>query len=143
MKSFKLFSLEVVEDDTSVEVPLEDGLILNKEDDRSTWLMEAYTDLSLYDYFKNIFEQKRDIIVEAVITKKENAPAYFQTTISSLTKFEKHISVLFEGHLRRNKSDYSELLLENLLQKGLSGQALLNEFKEKMKSKPKLKVKNT
>src|SRR3954466_5258501 len=118
MKSFKLYSLDVVDNDTSVEVPLEDGLILNKEDEHSTWLLEAYTDLSLYDYFKKISEKDRDIIVEAVITKKENAPAYFQTKICSLTKFETHISVLFEGRIRRNKSDYSELLLENLLQKG-------------------------
>ncbi|PGY12586.1 YwpF family protein [Bacillus sp. AFS031507] len=142
MKSFKLYSLDVVEDDASVEVPLVDGLILNKEDERSTWLLEAYTDLSLYDYFKKISEQDRDIIVEAVITKKENAPAYFQTKICSLTKFEKHISVLFEGSIRRNKSDYSELLLESLLQKGLEGSALLTEFRDKIKSKPKLKVKN-
>ncbi|WP_312470493.1 YwpF-like family protein [Neobacillus sp.] len=142
MKSFKLYSLEVVDDDRSVEVPLTDGLILNKEDDRYTWLLEAYTDLSLYDYFKKISEQNRDIIVEAVITKKENDPAYFQTKICSLNKFEKHISVLFEGHLRRNKSDYSELLLDILLQKGLNGPELLKEFKEKMKSKPKIKVKN-
>ncbi|MCM2535760.1 YwpF-like family protein [Neobacillus pocheonensis] len=143
MKSFKLYSLEVVEDGTAVEVPLVDGLILNKEDERSTWLLEAYTDLSLYDYFKKISEQERDIIVEAVITKKENAPAYFQTKICTLNKFENHISVLLEGQLRRNRSDYSELLLENLLQKGLEGQSLLAEFKEKIKSKPKLKVKST
>lgn len=143
MKTFKLYSLEVVDDGTVVDVPLKDGLILNKEDDRSTWLLEAYTDLSLYDYFKKISEQDRDIIVEAVITKKENAPAYFQTKICSLNKFEEHISVLLEGHLRRNRSDYSELLLENLLQKGLEGQSLLDEFKEKIKSKPKLKVKNS
>lgn len=142
MKSFKLYSLDVVEDDASIEVPLVDGLILNKEDERSTWLLEAYTDLSLYDYFKAISEQNRDIIVEAVITKKENAPAYFQTKIVSLTKFEKHISVLFEGKIRRNKSDYSELLLESLLQKGLEGSALLTEFREKIQSKPKLKVKS-
>ena len=44
MKSFKLYSLDVVDNDTSVEVPLEDGLILNKEDEHSTWLLEAYTD---------------------------------------------------------------------------------------------------
>ena len=142
MKTFKLYSLDVVEDDSSVEVPLVDGLILNKEDDQSTWLLEAYTDLSLYDYFKKISEQNRDIIVEAVITKKENAPAFFQTKICSLLKFEKYISVLFEGHLRRNKSDYSELLLDSLMQKGLEGEELLKEFKEKMKSKPKIKVKN-
>jgi len=142
MKSFKLFSLDVMDGETSVEVPLEDGLILNKEDERSTWLLEAYTDLSLYDFFKTIHNQSRDLIVEAVITKKENTPAYFQTKIVSLNKFEKHISVLFEGHLRRNKSDYSELLLDSLMQKGLEGPALLKEFKEKMKSKPKIKVKN-
>lgn len=143
MKTFKLISLDIVENDNSVEVPLEDGLILNKEDEHSTWLIEAYTDLSKYDYFKKIYETGREIIVEAVITKKDNTPAYFQTRISSLQKFERHISVLFQGHLRRNKSDYSELLLDNLIQKGLQGEALLNEFKEKMKSKPKLKVNNS
>ncbi len=142
MKSFKLYSLDVVDGETTVEVPLVDGLILNKEDENTTWILEAYTDLSLYDYFKKISEQDRDIIVEAVITKKENAPAYFQTKICSLIKFEKHISVLFEGQMRRNKSDYSELLLESLMQKGLEGSELLTEFKEKIQSKPKIKVKH-
>ncbi|WP_082193107.1 YwpF family protein [Bacillus rubiinfantis] len=113
----------------------------NKEDDHYTWLLEAYTDVKFYDYFSKIHQEKREIIVEAKITKKENAPAYFQMEICSLLKFEHHISVLFEGHLRRNKSDYSELLLDNLLQKGFEGKELLHEFKEKMKCKPKLKVK--
>jgi hypothetical protein len=122
-----------------VVVPLEDGLIINKEDEGSTWLLEAYTSVSLYDYFKKIADEKRDIIVEAVITKKENDPAYFQTKVSTLNKFENHIGVLLEGRLRRYRRDYSELLLENLLQKGLNGPALLTEFRDKMKSKPKLK----
>lgn len=143
MKTFKLYSLEVLEDDNSVEVPLVDGLILNKEDDRSSWLIEAYTDLSLYDYFCKIAEKDQEIIVEAVITKKENDPAYFQTKICSLLKFEKQISVLLEGHLRRNKSNYSELLLDSLVQKGLAGEPLLAEFKDKMKSKPRLKGTNS
>jgi hypothetical protein len=142
MKSFKLYSLDVVEDDTSVEVPLVDGLIINKEDEHSNWLVEAYTDLSLYDYFKKISEQDGDIIIEAVITKKENSPAFFQTRICSLIKFEKHLSVLFEGIIRRTRRDYSELLLESLLQRGFEGPALLTEFQDKMKSKPKLKVKS-
>jgi hypothetical protein len=143
MKSFKLVSLEIVDDGTSVEVPLEDGLIINKEDDRSTWLLEAYTDLSLYDYLDEISKQNRDLIVEAVITKKDNDPAFFQTRIVTLNKFEHHTGVLLEGQLRRKRRDYSEILLENLLQKGLNGPTLLTEFKEKMKSKPKLKVNNT
>ncbi|WP_042463383.1 YwpF-like family protein [Neobacillus dielmonensis] len=140
MKTFKLYSLEVLEGDTSVEVPLEDGLILNKEDEHSTWLIEAYTDSSLYDFFKQMQAENREVIAEVVITKKENVPAYFQTRIVSLLKFDQHISILLEGQMRRNKSDYSELLLEDLLQKGLQGQPLLLEFKEKMQSKPKLKV---
>lgn len=140
LKTFKLYSLEVLEDGNSVEVPLTDGLILNQEDERSTWLIEAYTDLSLYDYFRQIAEQDREIIMEAVITKKENDPAFFQAKVCSLLKFEKRISVLLEGHLRRNNRHYSEMLLDTLIQKGHSGETLLAEFKEKMQSKPKLKV---
>jgi hypothetical protein len=140
MKSFKLVSLDVLEDGTSIEVPLEDGLIINKEDDRSTWLLEAYTDLSLYDYFKKLQDADAEIVVEAIITKLENDPAFFQTKIVTLNKFENHIGVLLEGYLRRKRRDYSEILLETLLQKGLAGPALLTEFKEKLKSKPKLKV---
>jgi hypothetical protein len=143
MKSFKLVSLEIVEDGASIEVPLEDGLIINKEDDRSTWLLEAYTNLSLYDYFKKLHDADAEIIVEAIITKLENDPAFFQTKIVTLNKFENHIGVLLEGHLRRKRRDYSEILLENLLQKGLGGPQLLVEFKEKLKSKPKIKVKST
>jgi YwpF-like protein len=141
MKTFKLVALEVVDNGKSVEVPLTDGLIINKENERSSWLLEAYTDLSLYDFFKEIQDQEREVIVQVVITKRENDPAYFQTKITSLNKFESRMSVLFEGRLRRNRSDYSELLLDSLLEKGLGGQALLTEFKEKMKSKPKLKDK--
>ena len=139
VKTFKLVSLEVVEDDLIVEVPLSDGLIINKEDEHSTWLLEVYSEQFLYDYFKKIVDHKREIIVQAVITKKENDPAYFQTKISSLKKFDHHISVLLEGRLRRARADYSERLLESLVQKGLSGDTLLHEFKEKMKCKPRIK----
>ncbi|MEH7107458.1 YwpF family protein, partial [Bacillus sp. JJ1764] len=100
-------------------------------------------DLSHYEFFKNIYEGNREVIVEAVITKRDNAPAFFQTKIVSLLKFEDHISVLFQGQIRRNRGDYSELLLETLLQKGLGGEELLSEFREKLKSKPKIKVKKS
>jgi hypothetical protein len=142
MKTFKLIALEVVDGGNTVEIPLEDGLIINKENEGASWLLEAYTDLSLYDYFQKIHEQSREVIVQAVITKRENVPAYFQTKIASLNKFQNHVSVLFEGRLRRNRSDYSELLLDSLLEKGLGGQTLLEEFRDKMKSKPKLKMKH-
>jgi hypothetical protein len=139
MKTFKLVSLEILEDDMIVEVPLTNGLIINKEDEDSTWLLEAYSELFLYDYFKKITDQNRELIVQAVITKKENDPAFFQTKIAFLQKFDHKISILFKGRLRRARSDYSELLLDSLIKKGLSGDDLLLEFKEKMKCKPRLK----
>ena len=44
MKTFKLISLQIVEDAKLVDVFLEDGLIINREDDQNSWLLEAYTD---------------------------------------------------------------------------------------------------
>jgi hypothetical protein len=139
MKTFKLVELEILEDDMIVEVPLTHGLIINKEDEDSSWLLEAYSELFLYDYFRKITDQNRELIVQAVITKKENDPAFFQTKIVSLQKFDSKISILFKGRLRRARSDYSELLLDSLIKKGFSGDDLLLEFKEKMKCKPRLK----
>ncbi|XJZ27112.1 YwpF-like family protein [Bacillota bacterium Lsc_1132] len=139
MKTFKLISLEVVDEDTVIEVPLTDGLIINKEDEHSTWLLEAYTAAPLYDFFKKLADDNNEMIVQAVITKKDNDPAFFQTKVVNLNQFEHHISVLLQGRLRRARRDYSELLLDSLLQKGFSGEALLHEFKDKMKSKPRIK----
>ncbi|MGG5255153.1 YwpF-like family protein [Neobacillus sp. SM06] len=139
MKTFKLIALEIMDGDEAVNVPLTDGLIINKEDEQSTWLLEAYTAAPLYDFFKKITDEQKEVIVQAVITKKDNDPAFFQTKVVTLTQFKNHISVLLEGRLRRARRDYSELLLDSLLQKGFTGNALLNEFKEKMKSKPRIK----
>lgn len=139
MKTFKLISLQVVEDDKMVDIPLDHGLIINKEDEHATWLIEAYTDMSLFDYFNKISEEKRELIVEVTITKKENDPTFFQVKISSLQKLDEHISVLLEGFMRRTNKVYSELLLANLLKQGFAGDALLQEFKARRRTKPHIK----
>ena len=41
MKTFKLISLHVTGDHGLIEIHLEDGLIINKEDENRTWLLEA------------------------------------------------------------------------------------------------------
>ncbi|MCA1033439.1 MULTISPECIES: YwpF-like family protein [Bacillus] len=138
MKTFKLISLQVVEEDGLKEIALDDGLIINKEDEYSNWLIEAYTDKSYTRYFSDALDQQKELVVQAVITKKENDPAAFLTKVSSIKELENHISVLLEGSLKRTKSDYAELLLDSLLQSGMEGDVLLNEFKTKMKSKPGL-----
>jgi YwpF-like protein len=143
VKTFRLVSLEILENEETVNIPLESGLIINKEDEHSNWLIEAYTDLSFYDYFKQAEDAGKEYIVQVVITKKENDPAYFQTRVCSLKKFEQNISVLLEGRLRRTKNDYAETLLGQLLDQGYGGNTLLTEFKDKMQRKPRLKAGKT
>jgi hypothetical protein len=140
MKTFKLISLAVMEDDKGIDVPLAHGLIINKEDEHSTWLLEAYTkNMSLYDYFKKINDEDRDVIVQVVITKPDNDPVFLQTKISCLQLFQEHISVLLQGQLRRVTKNHSQKLLENLLTQGFAGDALLSEFVKKKNSVPRVK----
>lgn len=138
MKTFKLISLNIVKEDELLDIPLEDGLIINKEDEHNTWLMEAYTDKSYYDLFYEAVQKQSELLVQVVITKKENDPAPFKVKARSLQAFDKNISVLLEGTLKRTRSNYSELLLDDLLQKGFTGNELMEEFKSKMITKPKL-----
>ncbi|MGD6842219.1 YwpF-like family protein [Bacillus infantis] len=138
MKTFKLVSLQIVEDDGLKDIFLDDGLIINKEDDLSNWLIEAYTSKSFLEYFTAAKESKKVMTVQAVITKKENDPAPLVITVSSVKELENHISVLLEGSLMRTKSDYAERLLNSLMQEGYTGEDLLSEFKNRMQSKPSL-----
>lgn len=139
MKTFRLVSLGILDNENIVEIPLESGLIINKEDEKANWLLEAYTDISYYDYFKSLEDEEKEFIVQAVITNRENDPAFFQTRLCTLKKFERHISVLLEGRLRKTRTDYAELLLGQLLDKGLDGNLLLDEFRDQLKKKPKIK----
>jgi hypothetical protein len=140
MKTFKLVSLMVMEGDDGINVPIDHGLIINKEDGRSTWLLEAYSrSLDLYDYFKKIQDEDKAIIVKVVITKPENDPVFLQTNISCLQLFQEHISVLLQGQLRRTTRNHSQMLLENLLHQGFAGDALLSEFIKKKNSVPRVK----
>ena len=57
MKTFKLISLQIVEDDQLVDIELDDGLIISQENDQSTWLIEAYINISYDDYFQKLAKQ--------------------------------------------------------------------------------------
>jgi hypothetical protein len=137
MKTFKLISLQIIDDSDALDITLYDGLIINKEDERNRWLIEAYVDSNYHDYFTQLLESEKETPVQVVISKKENDPATFTTRVLSVKKIDGRLSVLFEGFLKRSKN-YAELLLSDLIEKGLSGEELLNEFREKMLTKPKL-----
>lgn len=137
MKTFKLISLQIIDDSEALDITLHDGLIINKEDERNRWLIEAYVGANYHDFFTKLLESKKETPAQVVISKKENDPASFTTRVLSVKKIDGRLSVLFEGFLKRSKN-YAELLLSDLIDKGLSGEELLSEFREKMMTKPKL-----
>ncbi|MGS2777442.1 YwpF-like family protein [Robertmurraya sp. GLU-23] len=137
MKTFKLISLQIIDDSEALDITLHDGLIINKEDERNRWLIEAYVGANYHDFFTKLLESEKETPAQVVISKKENDPASFTTRVLSVKKIDGRLSVLFEGFLKRSKN-YAELLLSDLINQGLSGEELLSEFREKMMTKPKL-----
>jgi len=138
MKTFKLISMQLADGDSLVDIEMKDGLIINKEDDKGTWLVEAFTDHKYIPYFQDALDKEKEIIVQVVITKRENDPAAFLTKVSSVKQLKTHASILLSGKLTKPKSEYPEKLLEYLLGKGYTGEQLLAEFKEKIIQRPKI-----
>lgn len=136
MKTFKLVSLQVVNEHDVKDVELVDGLIINKENDPETWIIEAYTNHCYYDYFRWKLEQNCTVNVMATITKPENSPAPFKVNVFSVQKIDDEMNVVMEGSLVKTKDDYAEFLLEKLIDEGLSGEDLLAAFKNKLEAKP-------
>ncbi|MBP3039055.1 YwpF-like family protein [Bacillaceae bacterium Marseille-Q3522] len=141
MKTFKLVSLQVFKNETLHVIELEDGLIINKEDENSTWLLEAYTSKSYMRFFQSLLDENGDVLIQAVITKKDNDPAPLKGKIISIQTFDEHISILLEGTILRVRMDHVERLLHDLVRDGLSGAKLVENFKEKIKY-PSLFVSN-
>lgn len=138
MKTFRLISLQVVAECGLIDIKLDDGLVINKEDENRTWLLEASVSTTYESYFHSLLAVGNNVTLQVIISRKENDPAYFQAKPLLIKKLsEDHMSLLFKGTINRS-NNYPELLLSNLIEKGLSGPDLLTEFKEKMITKPTL-----
>ena len=136
MKTFKLISLQIAGDHGLIEIALEDGLIINKEDENRTWLLEASVSASYEDYFQALLEDEKVLTLQLVISRVGNDPAFYYSKLFHIKKLDsEHISVLFKGTLNRSRNNYAVQVLANLIEKGLTGQELLNQFKKHMKLK--------
>lgn len=137
MKTFKLVSFYLVDKKGEVvSIPLIDALIINKEYEINTWIIEIFVEKKYQELFKD-FSAEEKIPVYTVITKKDNEPAPFIVQIISQKEIGGNVSILFEGKLDRT-TGYAEQLLEALLETGLDGNELLTSFKQKMKDKTKI-----
>ncbi|WP_010649620.1 YwpF-like family protein [Oceanobacillus massiliensis] len=133
MKTFKLKKLEVLghhKDIKQISIELLDGLIINREDENNQWLIEAYIEKSLIDYFTELYENKEEIMLLATITKESNEPATFITRIHGINEIGDNLNVLFIGSIIDRRKNIVEELLTDLVNQGYQGKALLEKFKE-------------
>ena len=79
--------------------------------------------------------------VRAVISYPDNEPASFRAVVQDIVEMpeENHISVLLKGTLNSVRRQYAEQLLLELVDKGFTGDALLEKFKKDMRTRPSLK----
>nr|WP_219914569.1 YwpF-like family protein [Thalassobacillus sp. CUG 92003] len=135
VKTFKLVSLDLVEekndDITQRRIKLIDGLIINREDDQGTWVIEAYLDQEYADFFSDLVDNQEEFIIQVKITKQSNQPASFLVKAIDTNLIGDNINVLFIGSIIDRRREQIEKMLKLLLDEGYQGEDLLNEFKRR------------
>lgn len=143
MKTFKLCSLAVLFDDKKnydselkgKNIPLVDGLIINKEEARKNWLLEAVVEEEWANFFQQHLKDGQQFMAEVTITRKTNDPATLVCKVRSINKLINHFSVHLDGILVVKKDDLSDMLLRNLINEGYEGEELYAEFKRRKKDR--------
>ncbi|CDQ40293.1 MULTISPECIES: YwpF family protein [Virgibacillus] len=134
MKTFKLKALNVMEEQDGEiipnRIPLLDGLIINREDDKNQWTIEAYIDHSYASYFQELRQLKSEILVQVKITKESNDIATFITSMISINDIGSNLNVLFVGNIVDRRKANIESMLTTLIEEGYQGKELLKKFKE-------------
>jgi hypothetical protein len=135
IKTFKLVGLkieqEVEQEKTIKEIPLLDGLIVNREDGENSWLIEALIPQDLQPIFEKLSESNSKTKVFVTISKKTNAPAQIVAKVKTITPLERHLSILLDGRLLTSRPIHDpEELLRSLMGQGLSGDELIKAFTE-------------
>ncbi|MEB5757622.1 hypothetical protein BUZ94_10980 [Mammaliicoccus sciuri] len=139
MKTFKAVRFQIVDDEQITEYELLDGIIINKENSGTGWLLEILISDIHYEQMKKYHDNQTLLDTRVVITRPSNDPALFDATIKYIEQLEDKISVVFECHIYTLRQVYAERLLEQLIDEGLSGDELKTSFNRLMQSKPKLK----
>ena len=139
MKTFKMISVEVIQDDGVLAFPLYDGIIINQENSHRLWVLEMFLDASHQDIMEKWKVEETLLTVRVVISYPGNEPASFIVAVEDWRQIDDRISVLMKGRLKRARSKYAEHLLEELLDEGLEGDQLMERFETGMWDRPKLK----
>lgn len=140
MKTFKAVRFQIVSENSTVtEYELIDGVIINKENSGTGWLLEIVISDVHQEQMEQYMAEEKLLDIRVVITRPSNDPALFDATIKHITPLKEYISVVFECHIYTLRQVYAESLLEQLVNEGHEGDELITTFNRMMQSKPRLK----
>lgn len=97
MKTFNLCQLSYVQDEEEVVFPLEDGLIINKEDEGANWLIEAVMNKSQIDFFQSCVDHQLELHLRATITTGKNTPVPFEAKVRTIEDLNGRAHVLLNA----------------------------------------------
>lgn len=132
MKSFKIVALQIVEGKENVDIPLTDGLVINKENSEGNWIIEAYVKNKFAEYFQSLYNKNESFEIRVIITHTANDPALFYVEIHKIVSIKDHLSILFKGRLSKRRNEYLAFILKELIDEGLKGEELLEEFRKRL-----------
>lgn len=133
-----MLAFDLLLDGEIKKIPLIDGIIINQENSHQMWVLELFTTEEYYDFFNDYIEAGTLLDAQVIISLPENDPAPFAVVVHSITKINGHISVLVKGRLKAPRQNYAEQLLAQLLEEGLSNEALLAAFKQGIRERTAL-----
>ncbi|WP_046174569.1 YwpF family protein [Domibacillus indicus] len=129
MKTFKVAAFFIEKNEQLISIPLQDGLIINREDEQQSWLIELFLTEEGVQTVQS-FEQDKQLAVRIAISHRGNDPARFYAAIRSFQTLREGTSVLFDAQLRQMRNEYAKQLLHSLVEEGLEGEQLVTAFSE-------------
>ncbi|OZI13445.1 hypothetical protein CEW92_01025 [Bacillaceae bacterium SAS-127] len=130
MKTFKIAGFFVNECAQLHEIKLVDGLIINKEDEKRTWLIELFVSKDYEETFSDYQKREDELNVQVLISHPNNDPAIFTAEMRDMKILDNGINVLLEGKLQKMRNEYAKQVLGKLVKEGLEGNALIEAFNQ-------------
>lgn len=141
VKTFKMMYFEFDYEQETIQIPLEDGILINQENSYNVWIIEAFIKKKYSIHFEKLLETKVIFQARAVISFPDNDPAHFTLAVYAVEPIkDDYVSVLLKGTISVQRQHYAEQLLAQLLDDGLSGEELQHQFKLGLHYRPPLKA---
>ncbi|MDN4492134.1 YwpF family protein [Ureibacillus aquaedulcis] len=139
MKTFKMLSFDLINEQGGVNIPIVDGIVINQENSRKSWILELFLSKDYQSTFENLKEADELFEVHVIISFPDNEPAPFKVKVSEIQEIGEKITVLLKGTIKARRSKYAEALLKSLLSENLTSDELMTRFKKGMRERPRLK----